>query len=277
MSFQPVVPFGGYAGWSFLSRTREAQQEAFDTSAALSRDVRYFEDNIGKIVSAEDLVADRRLLQVALGAFGLDEDINNKYFLQKVLEDGTLDPEALANRLSDKRYLEFAEAFGFGDFAVPRTVLTEFAVEITTAYKTQQFEIAVGNQNPDMRLAMGLDRALADIASKDTTNDGRWFLVMGQPPVRVVFERALGLPSSVGALDLDQQLAAFRDKAEARFGSREIAQFADAAKREALVRLFLLQSDVSVATSGTSAGSAALALLQAGPAGTGGLFGLLGD
>ncbi|MDJ0825612.1 MAG: DUF1217 domain-containing protein [Rhodobacter sp.] len=276
MSFQPVVPFGGYAGWSFLTRTREAQQEAFEASAAMSRDVAYFEETIGSITRAEDLIADRRLLQVALGAFGLDEDINNKYFLRKVLEDGTLDPEALANRLSDKRYLQLAEAFGFGDFDTPRTVLSDFPSEITSAYKQQQFEIAVGAQNPDMRLAMGLDRALGDIVAADTTEDGRWFLVMGQPPVREVFERALGLPTSVGVLNLDQQLTAFRDKAEAQFGGGEVAQFADPEAREALVRLFLLRSDAIAAPAGTSAGSAALALLQAGSGAAGGLFGLLG-
>lgn len=275
MSFQPVVPFGGYAGWSFLNRTRETQQDAFNASSTVSRNVAYFEENIGKVASAEDLVADRRLLQVALGAFGLEEDIGNKFFLQKVLEGGTLDPKALANRLSDKRYFEFSKAFGFGDFAMPRTVLSGFPAEIASAYKELQFEIAVGARSPDLRLAMGLDRALSGIAAKDTTEDGRWFLVMGQPPVRTVFERALGLPGSVGALDLDRQLSVFRDKAAARFGSGEVAQFADAGKREELVRLFLLRSDASVATSGTTAGSAALALLTASSGGAPDLLGLL--
>ncbi|MCP3969234.1 MAG: DUF1217 domain-containing protein [Rhodobacteraceae bacterium] len=275
MSFQPVLPTGGYAGWSFLTNTRATQQEAFNASTQMTRDVAYFEENIASISSAEDLVADRRLLQVALGAFGLDEDINNKYFLQKVLEDGTLDADALGNRLSDKRYFEFAKAFGFGDFDTPRTVLSDFPAEITAAFQDRQFEIAVGDQNQDMRLAMGLDRALEDITGKDTTEDGRWFLVMGQPAVRQVFETALGLPASIGVLDLDQQLSAFRDKAAARFGSGEVAQFADADAREDLVRLFLLRSELQVG-SGVSAGqSAALTLLQ-NSQGVDGLFGLLG-
>ncbi len=275
MSFQPVIPIGGYAGWSFLTRTREAQQEAFDASAEIARNVAYFEANIGAVTSAEALVSDRRLLQVALGAFGLDDDINSRYFLQKVLEDGTLDPAALANRLSDKRYLEFSKAFGFGDFDTPRTVLSDFPAEIAGAYREQQFEIAVGNQDANMRLALGLDRALGEIASRDTTDDGRWFLVMGQPPVRKVFEAALGLPGSVGALDLDQQLSAFRDKAAARFGDGEIAQFADPERREELVRLFLLRADLGAPGGGVRGASAALAVLQNANGAAGGLFGLL--
>ncbi len=78
MTFQPVVPLGGYAGWAFLNRTQTAQQSAFDESATIVRQTSYFEENIGNITTAEDLVNDRRLLEVALGAFGLDEDINNK-------------------------------------------------------------------------------------------------------------------------------------------------------------------------------------------------------
>ena len=274
MTFQPVIPTSGYAGWTFLNRTREAQQEAFENSASVVRDVTYFEENIGQITKAEDLIADRRLLQVALGAFGLDEDINNKYFLQKVLEDGTLNDQALANRLSDKRYYEFSKAFGFGDFATPNTALSEFPTDITATYKEQQFEIAVGAQDPNMRLAMGLDRALDEIATKDTTDDGRWFSIMGQPPVRQVFELALGLPASVGALDLDRQLTEFRDKTSARFGDGEVAQFTDPAKREELVRVFLLRAELQGGGGTVQGASAALSLLQSS-GGAGGLLSAL--
>lgn len=273
MTFQPVIPVGGFAGWSFLNRTREVQQHAFEKSEVMTRNVSYFTENISAVTSAEDLIADRRLLQVALGAYDLDDDINNKYFLQKVLDDGTLEAGALGNRLSDKRYFEFSKAFGFGDFDTPRTVLSDFPAEITDAYKTKQFEIAVGNQDQNMRLAMGLDRALEEITSKDTTDNGRWYLVMGQPPVREVFEAALGLPSSVGALDLDQQLTVFREKASARFGDGEVSQFSDPEKREELVRLFLIRADIQGSSRVPSGASAALTLLQ-NANGVSGLFGL---
>jgi hypothetical protein len=276
MSFQPVIPIGGYAGWSLLTRTRDAQQQAFDASPANARNVAYFKENIGKIETAEQLVGDRRLREIALGAFGLDEDINNTFFLRKVLEDGTLEPSALGNRLSDKRYLAFSKAFGFGDFDTPRTVLSGFGDEITSAYLDKQFEAAVGQQDPNMRLAMGLDSTLNDIAEKSTTANGRWFEVMGQPPVRKVFEAALGLPASVGALGLDQQLTAFRDKAQARFGDGEVAQFTDPAKRQELVRLFLLRADSQALNGGTNGQSAALTLLQNASGGAGGLLGLIG-
>ncbi|MGI9388684.1 MAG: hypothetical protein ACR2O1_01390 [Boseongicola sp.] len=91
MTYQPVVPAGGNVGWNFLSRTRDAQQDAFNASSQVVRDTEYFREKIGGVQTAEDLVSDRRLLSIALGAFGLAEDVGNKFFVRKVLEEGTLD------------------------------------------------------------------------------------------------------------------------------------------------------------------------------------------
>lgn len=262
MSFQPVIPFGGMAGWAFLQRTQASQQDAFETSPAIQRDTDYFAANIGKIKTAEDLVKDFRLLKVALGAFGLEADIGNKFFIQRVLEDGTLDPEALGNKLADKRYLELSKAFGFGDFDTPNTQLSDFPGKILETYKTQQFEIAVGEQNADMRSSLSLERELGAVLDKTTTPDGMWFSIMGNPPLRQVFETALGLPASFGALDLDLQLTGFRDKAQAVFGNGEIAQFSNPEKMEELNRLFLVRSQIAAASAGMSSGAIALTLLQ---------------
>ncbi len=260
--FQPTIPLGGYAGWAFLSRTKEKQQAAFEHSPVIERETRYFEKNIGKIRTAEELVSDRTLLKVALGAFGLDDDINSKAFIRKILEDGTLTTDALANKLSDKRYLAFSKAFGFGDFAVPRTGLSEFGAEITGLFKARSFEKAVGDQNGDLRLALSLQRDLKEIADKKTSVDTKWYSIMGQPPLRKVFETAFGLPSSYATIDLDTQLKGFKDRAERTFGSADISQFTDPAKQEKLIRLFLVRSEAQAFTAGAVRGQTALALLQ---------------
>lgn len=261
MTFQPVIPFSGFAGWSFLNKTRDSQQEAFNNSTVFKRETDYFKEKIASVTSAEQLVNDRRLLQVALGAYGLDEDINNKFFLQKILEDGTIDPTALSNRLSDKRYLEFSKAFGFGDFPLPNTTLSDFGDQTVALYQERQFEIAVGQTDETMRLALSVERDLGTILAVNTTDKGLWFNVMGQPPMRRIFETALGLPSSFGAIDLEQQLTGFREKTFARFGDSELRQFTDPAKREELVRLFLVQSQLQTNTASVSSGSIALSLL----------------
>ena len=137
MSFQPVLPLSGAGGWAFLRRTEAAQSAVFSRQPVIQRDEAYFRERIGKIQTAEALVNDRRLLRITLEAFGLEQDLNAKAFIRKVLEDGTLKTTALANRLTDKRYLELSAEFGFGDFTTPRTVLSDFADRLMLRWKAQ--------------------------------------------------------------------------------------------------------------------------------------------
>lgn len=255
MSFTPVVPSGGYGGWSFLNRTMAAQKKAFAADLALQRDEAHFRDRIGGVSTADDLVADRRLLSVALSAFGLEGDINNKAFLKKILSDGTFDPAALGNRLADKRYLEFSRAFGFGDFAVPNTKKSDFPDKILSAYEARKFEAAVGAANGDMRLALNARRELAAIAVKTLSPDGKWFTALGSPPLRSVLQTAFGLPRSFAGVDIDKQLTVLKERAEKLLGSPDISQFADPGKAEKLIRLFLVRSQAQfspVAGDGTA-------------------------
>ena len=142
MSFQPVIVGSGLVGWQFLQSTGDRQREVFDRSSALTRDTDYFEANIGKIGSAEALVDDRRLLRVALGAFGLQDDIDNRFFIEKILAEGVSSPDALANKLTDERYKELARAFGFDSQFGPRTTRTGFGAEIVAKFRVQEFEVA---------------------------------------------------------------------------------------------------------------------------------------
>ncbi len=265
MSYQPIIPFGGMVGWNFLQRTLDSQRAAFDRSLQQARDEAYFRERIGGIDSAAELVDDRRLLKVALEAYGLGSDLPNRAFIRKVLADGTLTEGALSNRLADKRYREFSAAFGFGDFSVPRNKLSDFPDKILKLWRERGFEAAVGSQNNDLRLALNLRRDLSSIASGRLSPDGKWFAVLGNTPLRQVFERAFGLPSSFGAIDLDSQLDMLRQRTAAVFGNGEIAQFADPEQREALIRRFLARSEAGATLAGTSGGAVALQLLQSAP------------
>jgi hypothetical protein len=231
MSFDPALPLPGYAGWRVLQSTLARQQAAFAESPRVARETADFRERIGGVTRAADLVADRGLLAVALGAFGLSEDLPNSYFVQKVLEDGTLQPDALANRLADKRYTDLSKAFGFGDFDPPNTVMSDFPDRIVAAYRTRAFEAAVGEQNEDFRLALNAGRELAALAADDASANTRWYTVLGTPALRTVFETALGMPDGFAMLDLDLQLTEMRARSAAVFGDGEIAQFADADTR----------------------------------------------
>lgn len=262
MSFTPALPLTGYAGWTFLKRTAAKQAAVLNAQPEAKRDEAYFREKIGKIDTAADLVADRRLLKVALGAFGLENDINSKAFIQKVLEGGTLKEGSLANKLADKQYQKLSAAFGFGDFKTPRNKLSDFPDKMLSAYKTRAFEVAVGTQNDDLRLALNAERELTEMAARTTTsNDARWYSVLGSTPLRRVFEKALGLPSSFATLDIDTQVQVMKDKAKSQLGSDQLADFANPATSETLLRRFLIRSEAEAYRTQYGA-SAALTLMS---------------
>lgn len=161
----------------------------------------YFRENIASVKTAEDLVANRRLLKVALTAFGLEGEIDKKAFIRKVLEEGTGEG-SMAARLNDPSWKNFSAAFGFdGDTA--KTGNTGFADKILTSFKTKSYEIAVGKANDSMRLAMNFKREIADLAAGEGKS---WYNVLGNKALRKVFEGAFGLPTAFAQVDLDQQV-----------------------------------------------------------------------
>lgn len=261
MTFSPALPFSGYGGWTVLKRTSAVQVATQDAQPQVKRDVDYFRANIAKVKTADALVADRRLLRVALGAFGLEGDLNNKAFIRKVLAEGTLKDGAFANRLADKQYEKLSAAFGFGDFNTPRNVISGFADKLISQFSQRSFEKAVGEQNSSFRLAMNIERELPALAKRTGSDDLLWLTMLGSGPMRSVFQTAFGLPQSFASIDLDKQLETLKDKAASMFGSSSLRQFTDPQKLDGLIRQFLVRSDLDTG-SARSAGASALVLLQ---------------
>ncbi len=262
MSFAPILPLSGTAGWALLKRTMAAQSATLNATPEMARDANYFSANIGKITSADQLVNDRRLLKVALGAFGLEGDIANKAFIKRVLTDGTQSKTALANKLADKRYAQLSAAFGF-DQKTPATQGVNFATKVLAAYKARSFETAVGNQDENLRLALNAQRELAPLAVSTVGENTKWLSILGSAPLAQVFQKALGLPSGIAALNLDQQLGLYKTKAAAVFGDSGVSQFADTAKADTLIKRFLSRAQADQMINQSNSASVALTLLQA--------------
>lgn len=262
MTFQPVVAGAGIVGWKFLQSTYDKQFDAFTKSPQLARDSDYFLEKIGAITSAEDLVNDRRLLGVALGAFGLQDDINNKYFIQRILGDGTLDDEALANKLADDRYSKLSKAFGFGPGEVRMTGISSKMLDIASRNQVESFEIAVGKTDEAMRIALYAQHELVEIAKDSRTENTKWFGVIGLPPLREMIETALGLPEGFGQVDIDKQVEIFQDRLQSITGSSDISQFTDPDALERITNLYLARAQIEQFNTATSSSAIALQLLQ---------------
>ncbi|MEM9809760.1 MAG: DUF1217 domain-containing protein [Pseudomonadota bacterium] len=70
----------------------QVDRETIEPRSAIARETAYFEANIAKVSTGKELVRDDRLYQYALTAFGLTDQVNNKEFIENVLDQGVFDP-----------------------------------------------------------------------------------------------------------------------------------------------------------------------------------------
>jgi hypothetical protein len=260
----PVLPLSGVAGWAYLKRTLATQQESYANSVGVRRETDYFRAKIGSVRSAEDLVSDRRLLAVALDAFGMGDEIDKRAFVRRALEGGTEAPGALAARMSDQRYRALVSAFGFGDAKGAQTGRDGFADEILSRHRVRSFEKAVGEADENLRLALNFDRDMGALARSGLREDAAWFRVLGDQPVRRVLERAYGLPAAFSQIDVERQAETLRARTRQSFGGG-VAAFADPQARETAIRRFLVREAVGEAGQANFRSLSALTMLQSNP------------
>ncbi len=261
--FRPNVTAGGLVGWRMLQATMERQSEAFSNRVDLQNELRRFDAAMSSIRTTEELVGDRSALKVALGAHDLGADLNNRFFIKRVLDQGTDTPKSLANRLQDDRYRSFAQRFDPAKLQLGLTGGDSFREDVAADYLRVSFEQAVGEIDPDMRLALGLQRLLPGIA-QSATDDAAWFRVMANPPVRDVMQTALGLPRQVSGLDIDQQLDLFKSKADQAFGTHSLSDLAEPDRMDAVLTRFFVRRQAA-ALSSISPMQAAVTLLASVP------------
>lgn len=278
MVFIPAVGPGGFAGFRLVERSAARQQAAFNRQPEIQRNVDYFRANIANVTSAEDLVRDRRLLTVALAAFGLSEEVNKQAFVQRVLEGGTTEGDALARRLGDPRYLEFARAFGFGDeiggssVGVSNVLRPAFRDDIVQRYQQLEFERAVGNVDTDIRLALNFRREIAALSRSEDADEIGVLRVLGNRPLQEFVTSALGLPSSLARLDVDRQQEIVENGLRRVFGESSITVFQDEANVESAVRRFFAIRQAQAGPTASTPGAGAITLLQNAALGGANLF-----
>ena len=261
--FSPAAPVGGYLGLKLLDRAGDRQRAAFEKSPNIQRDIAYFRTRIREVESAAAFVADRRLLQVALGAFGLDSEISKRAIIRRVLDEAPDRPESFAARLNDPRWRAFARTFNFST-QPPRLPAAAFDQRITARYVELSFERALGEAQPVLRLALNFRREIATIAAGVGVERSGWFQVLAQPPLRRVIESAFGLPASLAQLDVDRQRRILETKSQALFGVSSPAAFRDPKNVETALRRFFAVESRQDDNRGAR-GSAALSILTTAP------------
>ncbi|WP_395450333.1 DUF1217 domain-containing protein [Aminobacter sp. UC22_36] len=173
-------------------------------SPAVQQEVKYYLDNIVKVKSAKDLMADTRLYTFAMKAFAIEASIPNKEMMEKVLAGGVRDPKSFANQMTDKRYAAFASTYNFEAFGESATTYNLAQRPAVDKYVRQTLEEDAGKSNEGVRLALYFERKAKTVTS--------FYEILADPALSKVVRTALALPEAFAQADIDKQVKLFESK-----------------------------------------------------------------
>jgi hypothetical protein len=211
--------------------------EVVAQSLEVSRETDYYLAHIGDVKSIDDFLADKRLIRYAMIAYGLGDMAYATGFIRKLLEGGVDDSNALANRMADQRYANFATAFNFDRYGPATTSFDRTQQATVDLYQRQTLEENVGEENEGARLALYFERQ----APNATSSLG---LRADQALLRVT-QVALGLSPYMSNLSLEDQQAMIEKKLD-------VADLKDPAKLQKLLGRFTALYDVENPVAGAT-------------------------
>jgi hypothetical protein len=216
----------------------------------VARDTKYYLDNIGKVKSLDDFLADDRLYNYAMKAGGLSDMAYAKAFMRKVLTEGVDEPKSFANSLADKRYQKFAETFNFARYGSATTAFERTQQGTVDNYVRQTLEENAGAENEGTRLALYFQRMAPTVEST--------MGLLADKAMLQVVHTAFQIPELTALMDLDKQVEMIEKRLD-------IADLKDPDKLKSLLQRFtsLWELKNSGGASGVGVPNAAVILGQA--------------
>lgn len=198
---------------------------------------KYFQANIGNIKTVDQFVANSRIFNYAMTAFGLSDMTYAKSLIKQVLEQGVSSSTALANKLNNPKILALANAFNFALYGSSTTQTIAATSDVTSKYVMQTLETNEGNKNAGVQLALYFQQNAGKIT------DG--YSILADSNLLKVAQTTLGLSSYTSAENIDRQAAQF-DKL------LNYSDFQDPAKLRNFLQRFAAQYDLANPTASSS-------------------------
>ncbi|MFY9656683.1 MAG: DUF1217 domain-containing protein [Methylocystis sp.] len=222
-------------------RTITAKNPAVQTAT------QYFENNIGNVTSAQQLVDNPRLFNYAMSAFGLSDMTYAKGLMEKVLQQGVTSSTALANTLDNTNILAFAKAFDFVDNGSATTASSGLVEQVVNKYVENSLETSQGQQDPGVQLALYFQAQAPNVTSVDQ--------ILADKNLLSVVQTALGVSPLTSAESLDTQ-------ANMLSSNLKLSDFQDPAKLQEFIERFCAQYDANNNAPGATTSSASTTTLS---------------
>jgi len=210
MPIQPSLIGGSLSGYAFLKSTQERQQATFESSPDIERSVDGMREKLSESFTLDDLMGDRQLLLPVLQSFGLESEVDKGAFIRRIIEQGPTDPAGFAQRLANDDFIELARVFesdSEGNISLSASTVDD----LVNNYKQQAFQTAVGEQEPDLRLALNFENEIQDLAANSASDLSFWYNVIGSTPLMEVLQSAFLLPDGFFILDVDVHAVYLQD------------------------------------------------------------------
>jgi hypothetical protein len=224
-------------------------QAKWQSITAKSPDVatqtKYFQDNIGKVKSADAFMKDERLFDYAMTAFGLGDLTYAKGMMKKVLEQG-VGSGSLAVTLNSSNIKAFATAFDFADNGEETTASTTLVDTVASRYAEQALETKQGDQNPGVELALYFQRKAPEITSV--------YGILADAKILSVVQTALGISSQTSSQSIDSQAKMLKSKVD-------LTDFQDPKKLQQFISRFAAMYDYNNSGSDANSQSSLLSTL----------------
>jgi hypothetical protein len=212
--------------------TRDIDRSLAETAArprvALESD--YYLKHIGAVTSIDDFLKDTRLFTFAMKAFGLEDMAYARGFVRKILSDGVSDPQSLANRLTDDRFVAFARTFDFAAKGENATASTDAQQGVVDRYVRQTLEVSAGENNEGVRLALYFQREAPSVTSAYT--------LLSDAALWQVVKTVFGFPDEMANADIEKQ-------ANAVLQRLDLVDLKDPAKLDRLIARFTATWDAT--------------------------------
>ncbi|MBZ9892043.1 DUF1217 domain-containing protein [Mesorhizobium sp. BR1-1-3] len=194
----------------------------------------YYLANVTNVKSIDDLMANSRLYNYVLSAYGLDPATESKDLIRNVLAGGIRDADSVANKMTNKAYAGLAAAFNFEQYGEAATTINPAQQPTVDKYMRQTLEEDAGQTNQGVRLALYFDRKAPTITS--------WYDVLADTALASVVRTVLGLPDSFATADVDKQAQLFEQKLD-------ISDFSDPEKLGKFLTRFTSMYEINNPTS----------------------------
>ncbi|PZP47973.1 MAG: hypothetical protein DI601_01780 [Azospirillum brasilense] len=188
---------GSLSAWAVIQKNGDTLRTRFEARKDMTTDADRLRAAAKKFTSVDDLMKDRRSLKMVLEAYQLEDLIDQKAVVKKLLTEDPDSTKSYANRMVDQRLRAINKQFGGQDGnPLADSKLVESIIDKALE---NRFEKDAGDGNTGLREALYFQRH----ASSVTSLAG----LMADTALTAVVKGAYALPAQFALLDYDKQKA----------------------------------------------------------------------